>query len=235
MSQCLRIVAFANEDLVANLELEVRELRAQKQDKIEHVLPTPSASTTAFPQVTSASPEDGSTNSSYLNHMGTPTSAFLASNAAPAFDPLARDTLVRLCTHWFDEFQSWFPILHQPTMLQDLQSHNFPSSAASFIVFKAMAAVILPHWDITGAGTSRQRYEMSLNLRSQVLTEAMGGLSLRAMQAVLILVILDWGSGRLSEAWNLMALCKRCVRFSASSPACTDSPECQCNSASATW
>lgn len=190
----------------------MRELRAQKQDKVEHGTSTTSISTATFPQATQASLGNNSTNSSYLHHTDvSPPTAFLPSNAAPVFDPIAPENIVRLCTHWFDEFQSWFPILHQPTMLKDLQSHQGPSSAAPSIVFKAMAAMILPHWDIAGAGTSRQRYEMSLDLRSQVLTEAMGGLSLRSLQAVLILVILDWGSGRLSEAWNLMALGKRCV------------------------
>lgn len=39
--------------------------------------------------------------------------------------------------------------------------------------------------------------------------EAISQLSLQSLQAVLILTIRDYGAGRLSEFWNLIALAKR--------------------------
>lgn len=39
--------------------------------------------------------------------------------------------------------------------------------------------------------------------------EAISQLSLQSLQAVLILTIRDFGAGRLSEFWNLIALAKR--------------------------
>jgi hypothetical protein len=39
--------------------------------------------------------------------------------------------------------------------------------------------------------------------------EALGSLSLQSLQALLIITILDYGAGKLSEFWNLVATCKR--------------------------
>ena len=54
-----------------------------------------------------------------------------------------------------------------------------------------------------------QREQLSSNFRGQVIMEALGNLSLQSLQALLIITILDYGAGKLSEFWNLVATCKR--------------------------
>lgn len=39
--------------------------------------------------------------------------------------------------------------------------------------------------------------------------QAIGNLSLQSLQALLIITTIDYGAGKLSEFWNLVALCKR--------------------------
>lgn len=94
-------------------------------------------------------------------------------------------------------------------MLRDLQSPGFLNSASTSIVFKVMAVVVLPHWDKAKGVSQHELWRLAHELRSEVVGEALANLSLRSLQAVLILVIADWGFGNLSEAWNLIALSKR--------------------------
>ncbi|KAF2867810.1 hypothetical protein BDV95DRAFT_162291 [Massariosphaeria phaeospora] len=83
------------------------------------------------------------------------------------------------------------------------------SSTVHYIVFRAIAAVTITHSRRFDSLTNDQRHVLSDDLRRQVIMEAIGHLSLQSLQAVLILTIRDYGAGRLSEFWNLVALAKR--------------------------
>lgn len=125
------------------------------------------------------------------------------------FDPLSVSILEELCSAWFDKYHSWFPILHRPSLLEVLQTSPILSSTVHYIVFKAIAAVTIPHSYHSDSLTNEQRRLLSDDLRGQVVMEAISQLSLQSLQAVLILTIRDYGAGRLSEFWNLIALAKR--------------------------
>lgn len=125
------------------------------------------------------------------------------------FDPLSPSILDELCSAWFAKYHSWFPILHQPSLLEVLQQSPVLSSTVHYIVFKSIAAVTIPHSYHSDSLTNDQRKTLSDDLRGQVVMEAISQLSLQSLQAVLILSIRDWGTGRLSEFWNLVALAKR--------------------------
>ncbi|KAF2731017.1 hypothetical protein EJ04DRAFT_554997 [Polyplosphaeria fusca] len=186
------------EERLSKLEQEVRMLKSDR----------PPAATTV--EVSSA---PGS-NSSGQSTRDAPDSVARVSprslRCSPSdFDPLSATILSELCTAWFAKYHSWFPILHQPTLLEILQSTPILSGTVQYIVFKAIAAVTIPHSYHSDSLTNDQRRQWSDDLHGQVVMEAISQLSLQSLQAVLILTIRDYGAGRLSEFWNLIALAKR--------------------------
>jgi hypothetical protein len=108
-----------------------------------------------------------------------------------------------------EKYHSWFPILHQPSLLEVLQTSPFLPNTVQYIVFRAIAAVTITHSYPSDSLTNNQRHTLSNELRGQVIMEAIGQLSLQSLQAILILSIREYGSGRLAEFWNLVALAKR--------------------------
>ena len=73
-----------------------------------------------------------------------------------------------------------------------------------------MAVIVM---DIRSTRLSRlsdgDRQRLALTFRCQVVMEAMGTLSLQSLQALLIITVFDYVTGKLSDAWNLVALCKK--------------------------
>jgi hypothetical protein len=116
--------------------------------------------------------------------------------------------LCRQCVEmWFDDYEIWFPIIHKPTFLIEADDPGVYNDGPTSVVIKAMVAVILPHIDLPLEMTAQQKYDISSRLRSEVVNGAMRDLNLRSLQALMILVIRDYGDGRIAEAWNLMGVC----------------------------
>ena len=134
---------------------------------------------------------------------------FLSSSAERGCQWAPLHNLLLYSNRESEKYHPWFPILHQPSLLEILQTSPILSSTIQYIVFKAIAAVTLPQSYHTDSITNDQRQQCSDDLRSQVVMEAISHLSLQSLQAVLILTIRDFGAGRLSEFWNLVALAKR--------------------------
>lgn len=76
-------------------------------------------------------------------------------------------------------------------------------------VLKAIIAVTVQHHCSSPILTTEALHLLSNDLRNQVMMEAFSNLSLRPLQAILILSVHDLGAGRLKEYWNLVALAKR--------------------------
>jgi hypothetical protein len=152
-----------------------------------------------------ASPSDS-------NAIATPSPASHHSTAATLseLEGLSQLTLRGLCDTWFERYHPWFPILHRLSLLEALDN-DMPSLSDSplYIVFKAISAVTLPCWALTNTLNREQREQLSSHFRGQVIMQALGDLSLQSLQALLIITILDYGAGKLSEFWNLVATCKR--------------------------
>lgn len=126
---------------------------------------------------------------------------------------MASPTLNQLCHVWFHEYHPWFPVLHEPSIMDFLQT-NLPRSESSLnIVFKAIAAVTIVHSSIPNSLSHEERQKLSTSLRNEVIMEAMSKLSLSCLQCILILTINESGAGKLVDFWNLIALCKRSVLF----------------------
>ena len=125
---------------------------------------------------------------------------------------LPQQTLSDLCNTWFERYHPWFPILHKLSLLQEVHNHAAPLvDSAQSIVLKAIVAVTLPHWCLSNPLTREQRSDFSAQFRNEVIMQAIGSLSLQSLQAILIITTIDYGAGKLSEFWNLVALCKRYV------------------------
>ena len=139
-----------------------------------------------------------------------PASHHSAPAAVSELEELSQLTLRGLCDTWFERYHPWFPILHRLSLLETLDnSMDSLSESPLYIVFKAISAVTLPCWALTNTLNREQREQLSSHFRGQVIMEALGSLSLQSLQALLIITILDYGAGKLSEFWNLVATCKR--------------------------
>jgi len=79
------------------------------------------------------------------------------------------------------------------------------------LIFKAIAAVIIPSWYADVNLSQPERITWSQSLRSHVLFKSISELSFHGLQAVLILTALDYGNGDLSNFWNLVGICQRSV------------------------
>lgn len=121
--------------------------------------------------------------------------------------PLSPPLLADFCVHWFERYHPWFPILHQPSLLASLE--RWPDlSQPELRVCKAIVAIIVKDGPI-GPYTIDQRIQWADQLYEQVILESMSELCLQSIQALLILTNSEYGSGRPSQFWNLVALCKR--------------------------
>ncbi|KUJ10837.1 uncharacterized protein LY89DRAFT_787201 [Mollisia scopiformis] len=192
--------------IVKQLEEVVASLKVQQIQKLEEEVATLKAQQLRAESIQSSSPNA---------ERGFPTpQSWHDEPSGP--EPTARDlqllspsTLSDLCDAWFEKYHSWFPILHKLSVLSAIQSSNPLVDSPISIVLKAVIAVTLPHWCLSNPLSAIQREHISAHFRSQVIMQAISTLSLQSLQALLITTILDYGAGKLSEFWNLVALCKK--------------------------
>lgn len=128
----------------------------------------------------------------------------------PSMNEPSRADFIELCNVWFDKFHRWFPILHHASLLQTLQDQSVSINLSpQYEVLKAIAAVTLPHVGFVTTLSHDQRRILSAEYVQNIAIHAMEFLSLPSLQAVLIISVLEFGNGKLSKFWNLIALCKR--------------------------
>jgi hypothetical protein len=121
----------------------------------------------------------------------------------------SHDVMVGLVKIWFDNYHSWHPLLHQPSLEECLQSQGGREDDTHSLIFKAIAAVVIPSSYANLNLSQADRSSWSKSLRSQVLFSAIGQVSFHGLQAMLILTVLDYGNGDLSQFWNLIGICQR--------------------------
>jgi len=124
-------------------------------------------------------------------------------------ESISSSILKDLCNAWFERYHPWFPILHKLSVLGAIENTVSLTEPPISIVLKAIVAVALPHWCLSNPLSREARSRISEKFRKQVIIQAISNLSLQSLQAVLIVTTIDYGAGRLSEFWNLVALCKR--------------------------
>ena len=134
-----------------------------------------------------------------------------AANEAASFT-VSEQNLASYCAIWFEEYHSWFPILHEPTVLEACKQYAGQSDALPgplSLVIKAIAVVIAPTQPCPHRHSALDRQRWLSGLEDDVLLAAMHNLSLQSLQALLVLTISIFGTGRVTEFYNLIALCKR--------------------------
>ncbi|CAM1510715.1 Fc.00g010500.m01.CDS01 [Cosmosporella sp. VM-42] len=122
---------------------------------------------------------------------------------------LSQRALTKYCTIWLDQYHSWFPILHQTTLLKPFHNSSDQASNSTPIILKAIAVVIIPSQQPPNCVPPEQQLKWTLSLRDEVILEAFHHISLQALQALLVLTVSEYGAGRLEDFYNLIALCKR--------------------------
>lgn len=133
-----------------------------------------------------------------------PTEPFLSSTL-----DLMQKNISAYCRIWFEQYHSWFPILHQPTILDSCQQFFDQTNEAVSLVLKSIAAVVIPTQPLPPHFNEAKRQKGLLAMEDDIMLAAFHNLSLQSLQALLILTIPVFGSGRMAEFYNLMALCKR--------------------------
>jgi Fungal specific transcription factor domain len=120
--------------------------------------------------------------------------------------------MTSLCEVWFKEYQPWCPILDRHSIAVSLQNVSSDPSRGMDINLKALLCLTVSHSSPAISLGYDGRRRLSQHLRAEVVLEAMQMSRNRSLQALLIIVIYHYGYGNLSEAWNLLSVCKRmCV------------------------
>lgn len=141
-----------------------------------------------------------------------PASPINVDNIASGVETLSPPILAELLDTWFSDYYRWIPIFHKPSLLDTLHT-PFLKESPLYIVLKAIIAVTVTDTQKTRLSRlcDEDRQRLALSFRCQVVIESMGSLSLQSLQALLVITILDYGAGKFSDFWNLVALCKRQV------------------------
>lgn len=183
----------ALERRLASVEQQIKELKAEKQ---------PEAATASIQVATGQSLETrGCPNGN--SHVELSRCEKLLADS-PISSLASRSDL---CAQWFEKYHPWFPILHQISFTEELSKPCLFCSP-KLVVFKAIVAVIgsafgVPEFKHPFAN----KYDEML--RKEIILEAIDSISLRSLQALLILTIMDYGEGKFLSVLNLIALCKR--------------------------
>ncbi|RMJ18036.1 hypothetical protein CDV36_002342, partial [Fusarium kuroshium] len=112
------------------------------------------------------------------------------------------------CGIWFDRYHSWFPILHQPTILGLCEDDSSQLGSPASLILDAIAVVIISTQQAL-VDTDLDRDEFCRFLTDEIILAAIHDMSFRKLQALLILTMAEYGSGRMIDFWNLISLCKR--------------------------
>lgn len=102
---------------------------------------------------------------------------------------------------WIAGYSLWFPVLH-PTFF-DAANHVTPEDE---LLWKAITAVTVVRTEIM---ESHERKSLSTRLQNEVTVEALGNLSLRSVQALLVIANLVYGDGNMTKFGSLISVCKR--------------------------
>lgn len=99
-------------------------------------------------------------------------------------------------------------------MAASLEKVSSGSARGMDITLKALLCLTVSHSSPAISLSYQGRRRLSQHLRSEVVLEAMRMSRNQSLQALLIVVIYHYGYGNLSEAWNLLSICKRmCARL----------------------
>jgi len=188
----------ALERRLASVEHQINDLKSGKRDQQNTVSIQEAQQLQPFPASSSSSSCPNG-----IHHLElSKCEQLLAENAIYSLE-----SRKGLCTQWFEKYHPWFPILHQISFSEELAKPCLFCSP-QLIVYKAIVAVTGSSLGIPG---SKHPFASHFDemIRKEIILDAIDSNSLRSLQALLILTIMDYGYGRLSHVWNLLSICKR--------------------------
>ena len=118
---------------------------------------------------------------------------------------LRESDLTRSCKLWFEAYHTWFPLLHQQTLTRCLDGYTNIVDTGRPLVLQAITVAAL------GSTTrSHENYGVLGNeLKNATVLAALNASSLDSIQALLVLSMLQYGNGCLTESGNLLAMCRK--------------------------
>lgn len=121
---------------------------------------------------------------------------------------LCKQNLTQSCRLWFEEHHAWFPLMHEQTLLRCLEDFTNVSDTSRPLVFQAITAATIE-------STCRQESlaedveALRISLKDSTILAALNSPCLDSIQALLVLSMLQYGNGCLTEAGNLLAMCRK--------------------------
>ncbi|OAL39127.1 hypothetical protein AYO20_01445 [Fonsecaea nubica] len=207
------------ENRLDTLEQEVEKFKHERTTSSTTATPHPSfspalaAATTSSTQPVDISPPQHSIpNTPSVAHVEPPRSSSTQAESDAAAADLATLThayLRTLADSWFKETQPWYPILSRQQIQNSLDDLPLPLTHIDDVVLKAVIALQIAYSSHAICLGYNGRYRLSQYLRSQVVNEAFSKASLKSLQALLIIAILDYGSDNLPSTFSLLAVCRR--------------------------
>jgi hypothetical protein len=123
---------------------------------------------------------------------------------------LSAAELGRSCDLWFGEHHTWFPLMHQQTLTRCLEGLTNLADTGRPLVLQAITAAT-----IESSNRSEMVQEdlraLRIKLKESTILAALNSPSLDSIQALLVLSMLQYGNGCLTEAGNLLAVCRKHV------------------------
>lgn len=114
-----------------------------------------------------------------------------------------------LADFWFSENQHWIPILDRNLIQASLDTLPDPVTHIQDVVLRAVVALRIAYSSQAICLGYEGRRRLSLQLRSQVLIEAMASPSLKSAQALLVIALLDYGSDDIPSTFGILAMVRR--------------------------
>ncbi|KAL9111804.1 MAG: hypothetical protein Q9227_003863 [Pyrenula ochraceoflavens] len=158
---------------------------------------------------TSVSLEQTPTVSNRQPGLGSPIQ--LSFPPASELDFLNPPTVATWVDTWFREYHTWLPILRKDLILPRLSNVQDPDNTPNDLIVKAIVAVTISHARQVICLGYAGRKALALRLRQEVVMHSISDRSLESLQALLIILVLDYGYARMTEFWSLMSVAKGIV------------------------
>lgn len=124
---------------------------------------------------------------------------------------LSGPKLERSCRLWFEEYHAWFPLMHQQTLARSLEGFTTLSETGRPLLFQAITVATLESASRQDLVSEDAKF-LRNSLKDTVILTALNSPSLDSIQALLVLSMMQYGNSCLTEAGNLLAMCRKYVR-----------------------
>jgi hypothetical protein len=123
---------------------------------------------------------------------------------------LSAAELARGCELWFGEYNTWFPLMHQQTLTRCLEGFTNLAGTGRPLVLQAITAATIES-SSRSEMVQEDVKDLRIKLKESAILAALNSPCLDSIQALLVLSMLQYGNGCMTEAGNLLAMCRKYV------------------------